>query len=55
MSELKTALSAPQDDDVESYLTDLWDESEDPPLKDTSRVQRYYVEHGKAPLKAIAA
>jgi hypothetical protein len=55
MSELKTALSAPEDADVESYLTGLWDDSHDPRLADVSRVQRYYVEHGKAAPKAIAA
>lgn len=55
MSELKTALSAPEDADVESYLTGLWDDSGDPALKDTSRVQRYYVEHGKPEPRAIAA
>ena len=55
MSELEKALSAPEDADVESYLTGLWDASQDPRLKDTSRVQRYYVEHGRAARKAIAA
>jgi hypothetical protein len=55
VSELKKDLSIPEDADVESWVTGLWDESEDPALKDTSRVRKYYVEHGRAAPKAIAA